>query len=373
MKAYFFDMDGTLIDSEAIWTEAIQVALSERGIEISYAEVLEIELGRAWTDIFAVIKQRWPDAFETIEAMQVVTGAYYEEVCKTRDIGIHSSIDLLKRLSAEGAPVYIVTGSLRSRVEQVAEQYGFSGCLTGIVASGDYAHGKPSPDCYLLAAGLAGVAPSECVVFEDAVAGVLAAKRAGMCCVALARAGAETDASALARIADLTLPDLGDFCQEQLDALPARHCVALGLGGNIGDTGVFFERARQLLELGGFADIRMATARRTKAVNCVPGTPDFLNTAVTGTWRGSALELLSLTQGIERQLGRPSEHSSKESRTLDIDILLFDESLVDEARLTIPHPRMLRRRFVLEPLAEIAPSWRIPPEMLDVRGALARL
>ena len=105
----------------------------------------------------------------------------------------------------------------------------------------------------------------------------------------------------------------------------------------------------------------------------VPGTPDFSNAALTGEWTGTATDLLALTQQLEREAGRPARHSSRESRTLDLDLILFGERCSADPRLTLPHPRARQRRFVLEPLAEIAPEMRFPDSGESVAEALARL
>ncbi|MBR0460304.1 MAG: 2-amino-4-hydroxy-6-hydroxymethyldihydropteridine diphosphokinase [Victivallales bacterium] len=149
--------------------------------------------------------------------------------------------------------------------------------------------------------------------------------------------------------------------------------VAIALGGNIGDTEGLFRRAVQMLGEGGLQGVRVSRTIVSTPVDCVPGTPEFHNAALTGAWQGTALELLALTQRIERSLGRPAVHSSRESRTMDLDILLFGEESLALPELVIPHPRMIQRRFVLEPLAEIAPDWHVPPEGTTVAELLRKL
>ncbi len=136
--------------------------------------------------------------------------------------------------------------------------------------------------------------------------------------------------------------------------------IAIALGGNLGDTVLIFDRAVEKLRAGGVAGIVRSGLYRTRAVDCVPGTPDFVNAALTGEWGGAPLELLALTQAIERSEGRPEEHSSREARTLDLDIILFGDGMFRLPGLEIPHPRALSRRFVLEPLAEVAGGWIFP-------------
>ena len=147
--------------------------------------------------------------------------------------------------------------------------------------------------------------------------------------------------------------------------------VSLALGGNIGDTAAVFDRAVSALEQGGFAVSARSRVFTTFPVDCVPGTPDFLNAAVTGFWERSPRELLALTQSIERASGRPAEHSSREARTLDIDIITFGDLILREPDLVIPHPRAQLRRFVLEPLCSIAPNLRFPDTGRTVRQLLS--
>ena len=136
--------------------------------------------------------------------------------------------------------------------------------------------------------------------------------------------------------------------------------VALMFGGDIGDSPAIFAAAAEELERAGMTEMRRSRIFRSAPVDCVPGTPDFSDQALTGVWHGAARELLAVCQKLERAAGRPERHSSREARTLDIDIILFGDAVSDAPELIIPHPRARERRFVLEPLAEIAPDWSFP-------------
>jgi 2-amino-4-hydroxy-6-hydroxymethyldihydropteridine diphosphokinase len=148
---------------------------------------------------------------------------------------------------------------------------------------------------------------------------------------------------------------------------------ALSLGGNIGDTEAFFDFALKKLSDGGATGLRRSSIYRTKPVNCVENTPDFSNCAVTGRFCGSGCELLELLQRTEREAGRPAEHSSMESRVLDCDIIIFGGEVINEKNLTVPHPRAKIRRFVLEPLSEIAPQMCFADDGVSVAEALQKL
>lgn len=149
--------------------------------------------------------------------------------------------------------------------------------------------------------------------------------------------------------------------------------VALMLGGDLGDSAAIFAAAAAALERAGMREVRRSRIHRSAPVDCVPGTPDFSDQALTGKWQGSAHELLTLCQQLERAAGRPEVHSSREARTLDCDIILFGDLVSDAPELTLPHPRARLRRFVLEPLAEIAPDWRFPDTGTTILQEFKRL
>lgn len=215
-RAFIFDLDGTLIDSERVWIEAIHDALLARDVPVTQAEVELLEYGRSWKDIFADVKARWPDAYPDRQAMEAFTEKRYEEITAVRDIRIHGSIALLQRLAAAGRPLAIVSGSTRRRIGEFIDQAGFQDAIGLFIGCEDYHFGKPAPDCFLLGAERLGVVPGRCVVFEDARAGIRAAKAAGMYCVALRRPDGPPQVLAEA---DLILPDLSLFAEEQLDTL----------------------------------------------------------------------------------------------------------------------------------------------------------
>ena len=148
---------------------------------------------------------------------------------------------------------------------------------------------------------------------------------------------------------------------------------ALCLGGNEGPVEANFDLVEEELRAAGAAEIRRSRIHVTSPVDCVPGTPDFLNQAVTGEWGGSVWSLFDLLRSLERRCGRPEIHSSRESRPLDCDLILWGEEVISTPRLQVPHPRACQRLFVLEPLAEIAPEMRFMPGGLTVTQCLQKL
>ncbi len=149
--------------------------------------------------------------------------------------------------------------------------------------------------------------------------------------------------------------------------------IAIALGSNLGDRRCNVKRAAQLLGERAVDNVRLSPIHETAPVDCGDDAPDFVNAAVTGITSLSAEELFQECRRIEEELGRPAVRGYHADRTIDVDILLYDDEVVRSEDLTIPHPRMTERRFVLEPLAEIAPDWTIPAHGLRVDEALERL
>ncbi|MBI2835388.1 MAG: 2-amino-4-hydroxy-6-hydroxymethyldihydropteridine diphosphokinase, partial [Acidobacteria bacterium] len=153
-------------------------------------------------------------------------------------------------------------------------------------------------------------------------------------------------------------------------ALAAIPRVAIALGSNIGDRvshlQYSIERLRQHLR-----DVQVSSFIETEPVGVGPQAP-FLNAALVGVSDLGARDLLSLLSGIERERGRTRPFPGA-PRTLDLDLIMVGDAVIDEPDLAIPHPRFRERRFVLEPLAEIAPTLIDPVTELSVGQLLDRL
>jgi len=138
----------------------------------------------------------------------------------------------------------------------------------------------------------------------------------------------------------------------------ARAFVAIG--SNLGDrSALCAEAQRRLKVLPETAVIRVSPLMETPPQEGAEGGP-FLNGVVELATALAPEELLAAVQRIEAALGRPVDHERGCARTMDLDILLYDDRILRLAGLEIPHPRMAGRRFVLEPLAAIAPDVRHP-------------
>ncbi len=147
----------------------------------------------------------------------------------------------------------------------------------------------------------------------------------------------------------------------------------LGFGGNLGEPLQAFRSAFQALA----ADSRVTRLKtsplyRTPPVGGPDGQPDYLNGVVELTTSLSPTELLQLCQQLEAAAGRVRELRWA-ARTLDIDLLLYADRVIDTERLKVPHPRLHQRHFVLLPLADLAPELRHPRQDRTVCELLAAL
>jgi 2-amino-4-hydroxy-6-hydroxymethyldihydropteridine diphosphokinase len=147
--------------------------------------------------------------------------------------------------------------------------------------------------------------------------------------------------------------------------------VAIALGSNLGDRRAHLDFAVSRFA-ASFANFRVSRYHETDPVG-VPGPqPLFLNAAAVGDTDRSAGDVLALLQSVELERGRERPFQNA-ARTLDLDLILFGRLVVDRGGLTLPHPRFRERRFVLEPLAEIAPELVDPVTGSTVAELLARL
>jgi len=145
--------------------------------------------------------------------------------------------------------------------------------------------------------------------------------------------------------------------------------VYLGLGSNLGDReGNIAEALRRLSE--GVSIERVSSLYETEPVG-YEEQPWFLNAVCEGETELDAEGLLRFVKGIEREMGR-KETVRWGPRVIDIDILLYDDIVLEMPELTIPHPRLHQRRFVLAPLAELAPDLVHPLLGLTMHELLER-
>ena len=147
----------------------------------------------------------------------------------------------------------------------------------------------------------------------------------------------------------------------------------VALGSSLGERRANLDAAAEKLSrVEGVELLARSSWYDTAPVGGPPGQPRYLNGVVGIETTLAPRALLEKLLQIEEELGRV-RRERWHPRTIDCDLVLYDDSVVDEPGLTIPHPRMRERRFVLEPLVEIAPEARDPVTGLTARELLSRL
>jgi HAD superfamily hydrolase (TIGR01509 family) len=179
LKAVLFDMDGTLVDTEDLWWEAVEHVASTLGYELSDADLPDV-LGRPVEHVATLLRRATGSSFVSLAAdlhREFATRVEGRIVVRPGAVG------LLDRLPSHGIPIGLVSASPRSIVDTVLRALG-AGRFAVTVTADDTVRSKPAPDPYLLAARVLGVPPTACVAVEDSPAGVRSAESAG--CAVLA-------------------------------------------------------------------------------------------------------------------------------------------------------------------------------------------
>ena len=147
--------------------------------------------------------------------------------------------------------------------------------------------------------------------------------------------------------------------------------VYLSLGANLGDRAAQIDTAIGLLDAAGIKVLRRSSLYETEPQD-LPNQPWFYNLVVEAETALFPLQVLRQIERIEKEMGR-QRVVAKGPRRIDIDILFFGAFVIETKKLQIPHPRLDQRRFVLEPLAELAPTLSHPALKRTIRQLLADL
>ena len=205
MKAYIFDLDGTLLDSMHVWQQIDVDFLARRHIAVppDYTDIIT-PMGSTECATYTIARFNLPEQPEDLlrEWHAMAIDAYSHSVPLKP-----YALDYLRALRKKGAKVAIAT-SLSPELHQPAlERHGLSALFDAIAHSDEVGCGKSKPDVFLLAAERLGVAPEDCVVFDDILPAIAAAKSAGMMAYAVYDESSAADWAAMQRIADGTLRD----------------------------------------------------------------------------------------------------------------------------------------------------------------------
>jgi len=151
--------------------------------------------------------------------------------------------------------------------------------------------------------------------------------------------------------------------------------TAVALGSNLGDRLENLRAARRaILGLSNVKPPILSSAiYETDPVDCEPGANKFLNAVIEFDYDRDPPSLLEELIRIEKALGRKRDHPKNVSRTIDIDMLYYEQRIIEDERLQLPHPRMHLRKFVLQPLADIRPGLILPGQTQTVDELAAKV
>lgn len=193
-KAVVFDMDGLLLETEDLWHASESELFRRHGADFTHADQLAlIGTSPEVSSRFYAERLGWPIE-RGGELFDEMIGLMHEHV--RREVGARpGAVELVEELRRRGVPLGLASNSPRFLVDDALATAGLTDAFATIVTSDDVAHPKPAPDIYLRACELLGVAPSDALALEDSTSGVIAAKAAGLACIAVPLF-AETDVSA---------------------------------------------------------------------------------------------------------------------------------------------------------------------------------
>ena len=220
IDAVLFDMDGVLVDSEPLHFATTNAVLGRRGRRL---DAREYEGLKGLTDL--ALFERLGARFGLREAPLALAHERVGDVLVAMAEGVllptDGALECLLALHADGLRLALASSATRSQVQLVIDKLGIRRLLDAVVSADDVAHGKPAPDIFLAAASKLGVLPADCLVVEDAVLGVEAARAAGMAAVALVPEG-QDPASHLAAGALAVLPSLRELTSSSLERWSAQ-------------------------------------------------------------------------------------------------------------------------------------------------------
>ncbi len=183
-KAVLFDMDGVIVDSEPLHVAAFQATIKEYGRNLSADEYKDFFAGR--TDQ-AGFEKYFDFIGETVDMPVIMDkkAKKYLQIAADQLTPYPHIVEFIRELGERNVPLALVTGSLRAEAEVVLNTFDLAHYFTAVIAAEDISESKPNPEGYLKGATALQTSPEDCVIIEDAPSGVLAAKNAGIRCVAI--------------------------------------------------------------------------------------------------------------------------------------------------------------------------------------------
>jgi beta-phosphoglucomutase len=217
LRAVIWDMDGVIADTSALHYAAWQDVLGKWGI-VYTKEAFQLNCGKR-TDSIVRSLVGCRGSQQDVESIKAEKEARYRERAHEKVSALPGAVELLRSLERADFLQALASSAHKEDVEFSLGRLGIRGYFPVIVSGWDVRQGKPNPQCFLMAAERLGVIPKECVVIEDAVVGVSAAKSAGMCCLAVTTTNPREKLSE----ADLVVNSLADVTVADIEGLMPVH------------------------------------------------------------------------------------------------------------------------------------------------------
>ncbi|NLB66379.1 MAG: HAD family phosphatase [Lentisphaerae bacterium] len=183
-RAFLFDLDGVVVDSNQLHVDSWAAVAERHGHPLLQPDYI----GKCGLRTTAVIREllRWPVSEAEARQIGLEKETIYRDWIRAGGIdAIPGVVDFIRRARELGVPCAVASSAPRANLDLCVEALGLASCFQATVSGEDVTRGKPAPDIFLAAAAALGVEPNQCVVFEDAPAGVQAARAASMAVIAL--------------------------------------------------------------------------------------------------------------------------------------------------------------------------------------------
>lgn len=225
IDAVIFDLDGTLVDSEPNYFEALRKVLGEHGVDFT-PECNKQYIGIGVKEVIDRIKTAYAIDESAAVMMERINACYID--CAKKNTPVFPEMKkLVAELKKNDYPLAVASGSSRSTIEMILSTSRMERYFDVVISSEEVAKGKPAPDVFLEAARRLGILPERCLVVEDSQYGVLAAKSAAMYCVAMPGVFDESMQEHYA-LADMLFKNgIHDFSAEQVFSWVRRDCLAV--------------------------------------------------------------------------------------------------------------------------------------------------
>jgi sugar-phosphatase len=214
VRAVIFDMDGLLIDSEPLWRLAEVEVFNPLGVPLT-DELALTTMGLRTDEVVEHWFARYSWRGPSLKEVEARVDARVIELVRERGAPLPGAREVVSLLRERGYPLAIASSSTSELIAAVVHQLGLASSFQVLQSAEHEPYGKPHPGVYIAAANALGVAPAECLAFEDSANGVIAAKAARMRCIAVPEPPVRHDRRFC--IADAVLDSLNEFDPDLLD------------------------------------------------------------------------------------------------------------------------------------------------------------